>query len=589
MRARDRSLRIRVVATLMLSAVSIASAAGPVARTAQGPVEGATLADGTRVWRAIPYAAPPVGARRWRAPAPARAWSGVRPATGASTPCTQPYTDPTGGSRIVGSEDCLTLDVYAPAGPTRPRRPRPVMLWIHGGGQMYGTGASYDGSRLAARHDVVVVTINYRLGPFGWFHHPAITGAGAGRTSGQYALLDMIAALRWVRANIAAFGGDASNVTIFGESAGAQNVYALLLAPRARGLYARAIAQSGGFWNMTLEQAVNYRDAPVPGTALSAREVVNLLLIDAARATDATAARTLQEHEAPARLAHWLRALPPAALLAPYLRNSHADYDLPSVVYDGVALPRADHRALIAAGLHAPVPMLIGGNHDEQKLYLYADPGYTRRDGNRLVVRDAARYETVNHLYSAWWNYMAVDDLLDRVRTPVYAYSFEWSDEPREPTDLHALYGAAHGLELAFVFGDFRASFVHDELPGDPAREDPADPLSRLFDEHNRGSRERVSDAMMSYWAEFARHGAPGRGTDGALPEWRAWRQSRSKLVFDEQPPRLRAGRLDGEALLAEIWSAPGLDHAERCSAFLDATMYPRYRLAELAAHGCAR
>ena len=126
-------------------------------------------------------------------------------------------------------------------------RALPVMVWIHGGGQMYGTGASYDGTHLAMSQNVMVVTLNYRLGPMGWFHHPAITGSGAHRVTGQFALEDVIAALRWVRQNIGAFGGDADNVTLFGESAGAQNVYALLMAPSARGLFHKAIAESGGF------------------------------------------------------------------------------------------------------------------------------------------------------------------------------------------------------------------------------------------------------------------------------------------------------------------------------------------------------
>jgi para-nitrobenzyl esterase len=137
-----------------------------------------------RSWLGIPYAAPPVGEKRWQPPGPVPAWPGVRGATAPGSACAQPGTDPAGKFLVVGSEDCLTLNVYAPA--VAPRRPLPVMFWIHGGGQMYGSGADFDGSRLAAREEVVVITINYRLGPFGWFHHPAITARSwraAGTTS----------------------------------------------------------------------------------------------------------------------------------------------------------------------------------------------------------------------------------------------------------------------------------------------------------------------------------------------------------------------------------------------------------------------
>ena len=311
-----------------------------------GDLRGTLTAGGARAWYGIPYAAPPVGDRRWRAPGRAPAWSDVRDASHAGSPCAQPSTAADGSVTIAGSEDCLTLNVFHPPGAID--RALPVMVWIHGGGQLYGTGATYDGTQLAIRQNVVVVTINYRLGPFGWFHHPAITGTGPKRTTGQFALLDTIAALKWVKRNIAAFGGDAHNVTLFGESAGAQNVYALLFAPSARGLFQRAIAESGGFWNMHLDQAVNARDAHVPGTPLSAHEVVNTLLVQHARAADRAAATRLQTTLSPQALAAWLRRLSAADVLAAYRGAPHLEYDFPSVVYDGVLLPRIDHRRALA-------------------------------------------------------------------------------------------------------------------------------------------------------------------------------------------------------------------------------------------------
>ena len=548
-----------------------------------GDLRGTLTAGGARAWYGIPYAAPPVGDRRWRAPGRAPAWSDVRDASHAGSPCAQPSTAADGSVTIAGSEDCLTLNVFHPPGAID--RALPVMVWIHGGGQLYGTGATYDGTQLAISQNVVVVTINYRLGPFGWFHHPAITGTGPKRTTGQFALLDTIAALKWVKRNIAAFGGDAHNVTLFGESAGAQNVYALLFAPSARGLFQRAIAESGGFWNMHLDQAVNARDAHVPGTPLSAHEVVNTLLVQHARAADRAAATRLQTTLSPQALAAWLRRLSAADVLAAYRGAPHLEYDFPSVVYDGVLLPRIDHRRALAQQPHL-VPLLIGGNQDEQKAYLWSDPAYVASDSGRLQIRDAARYETVNRLYSDWWNFTAVDDLASRLRSPVYAYRFAWNDAPTAPDDLKALYGSAHGLELAFVFGDFRFQFIHDELPeGEtPA---PPHPLAGLFHPGNVGSRTRISEAMMAYWGEFARRGQPGRGGRTDLPEWPAFAQAQQKLVFGNGTLSFDATRLTEDELIRRVWSAPGLATEERCAIYLDNVMYPRYPVKELQAHGC--
>src|SRR5579862_2047693 len=232
-------------AHLLLAALfNPALPAQPVAPAtiAQGRITG-TQSASVRAWLGIPYATPPVGDLRWRAPRPPASWEGVRAMDRYGAACMQP----TGLANLQGlppmSEDCLTLNIWAPAQPEK----APVMLWIHGGAFVEGSGAlaAYAGTELA-RQGVVVVTINYRLGDFGLFAHPALNHEAVAEPSANFGFMDQVAALRWVKQNIAAFGGDPGNVTIFGESAGGASVNFLMVSPEARGLFHRAIAESGG-------------------------------------------------------------------------------------------------------------------------------------------------------------------------------------------------------------------------------------------------------------------------------------------------------------------------------------------------------
>src|SRR5580698_6217355 len=202
---------------------------GPIVKVRQGEVQG-IVADGVAVYKGLPFAAPPVGDLRWRVPQLPAKWSGVRAANAFSSTCAQ-------------AEDCLYLNVYEPADAKRGAK-LPVMVWIHGGAFLFGSGSAYDGSQFA-RQGVVIVTVNYRLGRFGWFAHPALTAENPKGPLGNYGLMDQVAALNWVADNIAEFGGNPKNVTIFGESAGAISVNYLMLAPQAKGLFNKALSESG--------------------------------------------------------------------------------------------------------------------------------------------------------------------------------------------------------------------------------------------------------------------------------------------------------------------------------------------------------
>ncbi|MFI5320609.1 MAG: carboxylesterase/lipase family protein [Myxococcota bacterium] len=556
------------------------AAPAPVADTATlralpaGDVLGAAGTHGGHAWLGLPFAQPPVGALRWRAPQPLARWDGVREALTFGSACPQ-FASPLGGvpgerGSFGGSEDCLSLNVYAPAfapGAIPGDGARlPVMVWIHGGGNTIGASSVYDGSALATNQNVVVVTVNYRLGPLGWFRHaslraectpatpapsadsasppettPALDPACLADNSGNYGTLDQIRALEWVRDNIAAFGGDPGNVTIFGESAGGRDVLALLVSPRAAGLFQRAISQSGGTRSSSLAAAENLASDAEPGSATSSGEILKKLGTPPAA----------------------LRDVPAERLLRAYDTSGFGMYDAPQMFPDGTVLPAEDTVATIRAGKHNAAPVLLGTNKDESKLFMFFDPRYVRRlFGVLPFVRDEASYFRDSGYATRSWKISGADEparALAAVQPGrVFAYRWDWDEEGTVLwADLGELLGAAHGLEIAFVFG-------HWNLVGRDAR--------FLYTEENTPAREALSAAMQSYWAAFARDGDPGHGAHGEQPAWSAWNDAGDKyLVLDTA-----AGggiRMSGETeslgeLIAAIEADSSYaDAATRCAA----------------------
>lgn len=537
---------------------------------AQGAVVGFVGDYGGHVWQGVPYAAPPQGARRWRAPQPPVAWSGTRQALAPGDPCSQ-LGSPIGGVRTVdpgepaGSEDCLYLNVHAPAMPAESvptgADRLPVMVWLHGGGNVVGHGALYDGGRLAAEHGVVVVTVNYRLGPFGWFRHAALrdTGATPAERSGNFALLDQIRALEWTRDNIAAFGGDPGNVTVFGESAGGRNIAMLLLSPLAEGLFHRAVIQSGGIETTPPAAAENFADAAEPGQTNSSNEALARMMIADGRVDDRVAVERWLDQAPPSDIAAYLRTRPAEALLRAYAPDRPGGLSrVPQAFADGTVLPAADPLERLAdpEGRNR-VPVLIGGNRDEMKLFLYVDPTWVKHVLWILPrLREPELYDVVAEYTSRQWLATGVHApaaaLASDPDRAVYAYRFDWDEEPTVlGADLSRMLGAAHGLEIPFVFGHWVLGEVGD----------------RLFTEGNRPGRESLSERMRRYWVRFARDGDPN--ADG-LPPWPAWTPDRP--VY-----RLLDTTEDGEPGTAEqVWSVAGLagsveddprlrSHRERC------------------------
>ena len=557
--------------------------------TASGAVVGFTGQYGSDAWLGIPFARPPVGDLRWRAPEPPQPWPGTREAVASGDPCPQ-YSSIFGGvatgrsDEPVGNEDCLYLNVWARRGAAGGRRP--VMLWIHGGGNSIGQAANYDGGRLAATHDVVVVAPNYRLGPFGWFRHAALRAGDpspAGQ-SGNFGTLDLVRALQWVRDNAAAFGGDPDNVTIFGESAGGLNTFTLLLSSQAAGLFHRAIVESGGTWMSPLAEAEHLTDDAEPGAANSSNEVVLRLLEEDGRADGRAAARARLQAMTDAEIAAYLRGQNTEAIIEAYRPMPGLGMiDMPKVFPDGAVLPTEPALERFAqTGGYNEVPVILGTNRDENKLFMFADPFWVKRVLWILPrLRDPRMYDLTAKYLSLMWKATGADEpaaAMAATRGPdAYVYRFDWDEEPTYlGADLAEMLGAAHGLEIPFVFGHW----------------DLGRAASMLFTPNNEAGRLLLSSQMMSYWAQFATTGAPAQGGDGSLPAWTPWdsKAGAAKFMVLDTPGggglRMSDAAVTRELVLAEVAAdrALSVPH-DRCMVLRNLAKFSRgYSQAEYAA-----
>ncbi len=474
---------------------------------------------------------------------------------------------------LEGEEDCLVLNVHAPvfeadAVPQGTER-LPVMVFIHGGGQSVGSSEVFDGSRLAAENRVIVVAVQYRLGLLGWFSHPALRASAKSPedASGNWATLDLIEALRWVKANASVFGGDPERVTIFGESAGGINIYSLLLSPLAKGLFHRAISQSGFATLFTRAQAENAHDDADPGEKLSSTEVLLAHLQRDGRAVDRTSAKATLESMSDHEIDAYLRKKSPAELLAIVSARGvgvgGGMYVSPFVLRDGHVIPDVDSKKALASGRYNQVPVMLGTNRDEHKLFLaFTSPHVRRVFGVPIGFRNLDRYNLVAEYGARLWKAAGADEpamAMRRNQGPsVYGYRFDW-DEEKDLLwiDSSRLLGAGHAVELFFVFGGTRSEFAKKWLVEDVA------------------SSEHLSAQMRSYWTHFAATGKPDRGQDGALKQWKPWTTEESSpkfMVFDSE-----AGgglRMSSEALttddvlaaVAEDARLPAL--ASRCEVY---------------------
>jgi para-nitrobenzyl esterase len=450
------------------------------------------------------------------------------------------------------------------------------MLWIHGGGNSIGEAGFYHPGKLAVAEKVIVVTINYRLGPLGWMRHASLrSGLAPAEQSGNFATLDLIAALQWVHDNIAAFGGNPDNVTIFGESAGGQNVFTLLLAPQAKGLFHRAISQSGGLWMSTMAQAEHFTDSSEPGDKHSSNEILLALLQRDGSAADRDAAKATLAAMTPEQTAAYLRGKSAAELLAvyePYPGNGMLE--MPKVFSDGAVLPKDDPMARFArAGGWNQVPVMLGTNRDENKLFMFGDPHWVKRYFWIVPrLQNEPLYVVTSEYLARNWKATGADMPAAAMRghaPNVYVYRFDWDEQPRLlGADLAVMLGASHGFEIPFIFGHF----------------DLGPEGNVMWTDENEPGRKQLSEAMMGYWAEFARTGKPGRGSSAGGAEWMAWDASAPEapkyLILDTPDGggiRMSADSVTLDRLRSDLAGDPRLANPrDRCAVYHEVSRWGR-------------
>lgn len=516
-------------------------------RTQSGVTQGESI-DGSSVvsWFDIPFAQPPVGDLRWRAPRPL-----VSPEQKllqlADTACVQKASRFAGvdGEGIVGSEDCLYLDIKAPA--DFAQKQYPVMFWIHGGGNTSGLKDYYDFSKLVSDKDVVVVTTNYRLGALGWFTHPAIQGLQDGLDkAANFGTLDIIQALKWVQNNIAQFGGDAGNVTIFGESAGGHNVLTLLASPLADGLFHKAISQSGYTLATTTEEAYNEQGA-YQLIERGSWQITNQLL------------DRKQSEYSQTELRRLLKATEGTEFINLYYDQEERFDSIPLATIDGIVIPAEGIVGALGNPDYAKnIPVIAGATKDEVSLWLalhryFIESKYvfSKLLPPKITQKNQPLYDLWVRVRSHAWKLKGADYPLAAMESAgyrdLYAYQFDWDHQKSSFfIDFPTFFGAAHGTDIAFVTGNF--------IYG---------PISNYIYPEGQ-ARDEMESSMMSAWSNFAKSGIPDTETS---VQWQRFSRGTPAFLHLDKNDLLR---MDQEtesigSLLSKVVSSPVLTDYQRC------------------------
>tara|TARA_Y200000002_G_scaffold381235_1_gene394712 strand:- start:3388 stop:5130 length:1743 start_codon:yes stop_codon:yes gene_type:complete len=462
-------------------------------------------------WDDIPYAQPPVKELRWKAP------RRINQSQNIILPkednfCIQRPSNlggVEGEDGFIGTEDCLYLDIIAPS--KKNDGFLPVMFWIHGGGNTSGLKDLYDFSKMVKRHDVIVVRVNYRLGPFGWFTHPSIQEfqSGIDKTS-NYGTLDLIEALDWVQKNIYLFGGDRENVTIFGESAGGHNVYSLLVSDKSRGLFNKAISMSGYTTSIKLNDAYKPKDKSSTST-FSSSNVVNRILKDQVEPIPNKEYTKLETRRILLNLT--------SKEFFKYYSERESYEEIPLLTADGIVIPKVGLReALYDPEYIYKVPTMAGSTRDEVKLWLASAEYFVDLDFSavgsvigipKVILKNEEAFEAFNYYRSSAWKIRGVDvplkGLYEAGNQSLYSYRYDWDDHRRYLiADFKKLIGAAHATEIPLLAGNAKLVGGY--------------PLSDLIYPPG-ASKFYLSRNMMRFWANFAKTGIPGKSTNSV--EWK--------------------------------------------------------------------
>ena len=532
------------------------------------------------VWKGVPYAKPPVGDLRWAAPEDPDSWHGVRDATLPAKKCTQLLTTKewlrTGVVDPDSSEDCLYVDIYRPERPTYHHERLPVYVWIHGGSNNFGSGRDYDGSVLATQSDVIVVVVQYRLGPMGWFYHPAIqTGHDKLSDSGNFGTLDHAQALKWIRKNIDAFGGNPHNVTITGESAGGHNVMNMVVSPRGKGLFHRAMSESGGMVTVPIGDSLN---PPITSGRGQANDIVEKLIRFKENVDSATAKARRIAMETDGTLEAYLRATTAGDLFLAILK--YGSVPTFPAIEDGTVMPVGGWIPAIQAGKYNKMPIILGSNEYESKSFmpLYGlaikplgvpSGSYTwfnlinvLRKDMPITVNDVLPtqhdrdiYELTGYYGSQNWKAKFVDTVaheLAKVQDDVYAYLFKWGGIGSGPSPFDFIYGAGHAAEIFFFFGADQGLFGYPFVPA------------------NEAGRKDLQHAMMEYLKHFAWTGNPNHyfpcppwlekwSHFTCLPRWKEWSNdpgAPKAIFFDADFDRAHIAMMNEELTIEGVTTA---------------------------------
>ena len=546
--------------------INILIASTDVISTSSGIVNG-TKKKNVTVYEDIPYAKPPKGYLRWKAPREISVPVKIFPKE--NNFCIQRPSNlggVDGDGFFVGSEDCLYLDITVPNNEINQKLP--VMLWIHGGGNTSGLKDLYDFSKMAHKHDVIIVRINYRLGPLGWFTHPAIQSfqQGEDKTS-NFGTLDIIMALKWVNNNISKFGGDSNNVTIFGESAGGHNVLSLLASKKAKGLFHKAISMSGYTTSISIEDA--YKPVEESSTSRYSSSKVIEKLVKKYGIANYPGKNTNEQ------IRGLLLTIPIEHFFEIYAKRASYD-EIPLTTADGIVIPKIGLKKALTKKEHVNiVPTIAGSNRDEVKLWLATATYFVDLDYSLLgsILRipkvdlsNEESFEAFNYYRSSAWKIRGVDVPLKSLskagNNSLYAYRYDWDDHRQYViADFKKLIGAAHATEIPLLTGNM-------DLVG-------GYPLSDLIYPPSI-SKRYTSKNMMKFWTNFAKNGSPGESSNAVI--WEKYQNINdiaNYLVIDKKKKLMMVkNRTTFQSLIDELIEDNRVNEQEKCVILLQMFTY---------------